>query len=401
MWYAGKVVDWMSYQSQAKRVKAGRPLHLRQGPIHVYDVNSLYPSVMMGNLYPRQLIAYLDRGSIADLATWRQHLCLIARVRLSTPHVAYPVLHEGERYWCTGEYWTDLAGPELLSALDDGHVIDVGPIASYLPGRPFDSYVGSIYGQKVAAEVAGDELQRQLCKMLLNGLAGKFAQRMPRWEWSDMPAVPPGWGPLARAVDGTPDTTKYRMIAGYVQQETSRLNGPESVPAITAYVCSYARLKMRALREAIGAFHVLYQDTDSLHLTDAGRDRVNALALVSGTTLGALRHEGSYSCGEYRGLKDYTLDGIHVVAGRSKDAKYFGHSFYTQDAVESLDSIIGRKPDGVVETETVFRRWGSYHPRGVMSPDGSVTPAILTAGSLLITGEPPEQPRNGRRKRKG
>ncbi len=384
LWFAGKIVDPLTYADRRARAPKHIPLKLRPGPVYVVDCNSCYPYVMRDNLFPRKLVAYKAAATMADLETWRGPLSLIARVRIQSPEQPYPVLLEKERWFCVGDFWTTLAGPELDAAYADGAIVDVSTIAAYLPGRLFKSFVDRFYPLKVAAGQAGQDAEYAFFKLILDALPGKFAQRNVGWEWTDDPGPGFLWGSYRKTSPGSTDSRLYRVIAGYVQQEGDKMDSLDSLPAISAFVNAYARVYMRAVRRQIGEQHILYQDTDSLHLTADGYDRLVSLGMVDRWELGKFRLETIAQVAEYRGPKDYTLDGRHVVAGRKLSAVPDGHNVYVQEQTAELDTVLGRRPDGSVLVDKVRKRLGKYHPRGRWLSDGRVMPALLKGSCLSL-----------------
>lgn len=384
VFYCGKVADEMTYAGKMSGKKKGVKLRLRCGPIYVLDVNSLYPAVMRLNLFPRKLAAYKAVGSWEDIHAWSKTLCLAARVRLNTPEQAFPCMVDKERWWAVGDFWTSLAGPELLSAYNRGLVRQVGAIAAYLPGRLFTSFVDAIYPQKVAARKAGRLAEDRFMKMILNALPGKMGQRQGGWEWSDMPSPGPKWGTFCRAVDGTPDPKLYRLISGYVQQEQDQIDALDSLPVIEAYVNSYARLFMASIRADLPAGSIFYQDTDSLHLTQDGYDWMQWHDKIDDERLGYFHLERIAQYGEYRGPKDYSLDGENIIAGKKAQPLHEGARHFIQEEVESLDTILNSKPAGVVQVDVVKKRFGRSHPRGILWADGTVTPAKIVASQIHL-----------------
>lgn len=385
LFYCGRVADELEYAAKINSKNKHAKIRLRCGPVYIVDVNSLYPAVMRLNTYPRKLVAYKPAGELADLAEWSKTLCLVARVRINTPDRSYPCMVEKHRWWAVGDFWTTLAGPELLDAYKAGLVRQIGAIAAYLPGRLFTSFVDALYPQKVAARHAGRHAEDHFIKMLLNSLPGKFSQQMGGWDWANMPGPGPMWGVFPRAVDGNADPKLYRLISGYVQVEQDKADGLDTLPAIAAYVNSYARLFMRAVRADLPAGSILYQDTDSLHLTQEGYEALRWKDKLDDERLGYFHLERIAQTAEYRGPKDYTIDGEHVISGMKDNLVKITSSHYFQEERVSLDTILSEKPGGVVQVETVKKSYGKSHPRGVLWADGSVTPAVVTASRIRLT----------------
>jgi hypothetical protein len=384
LFYCGPVVDPLQFADQVARKKKGAAVRLRSGPVYVYDLNGAYAGVMRENWYPRKLVAYKPAAEMDDLYEWRKTLCMVARVRLVTPERPFPVWTANRRWYCVGDFWTSLAGPELEDALDRGFVRQVSAIAAYLPARLFTSFVDDIYPQVLAAQNEGRKPEARFLKMLYKSLAGKFGQREGGWNWSDIPGWGQKWGTFPRAIDGNADSRLYRLIAGYVQQLDDQIDAIDSLPAIEAYVNAYGRLYMAWARDRLPSGSVLYQDTDSLHVTEEGKEAMEWKDMIHPTRLGYFHLERIAQIATYRGPKDYTLDGEHIVAGMKQGRVNTGKTFYVQEETDSLDAVLMREPDGTVKVQEVRKRFGAYHPAGMLSADGTVKPALLLGDQLHL-----------------
>lgn len=357
---------------------------VRPGPVVVVDATSFYAGVMHSNLFPRELAAYKERGELADLAEWRKYLALVAEVELDTPDEPYPYVHNGpegrQRYFAVGRFATVLCGPELARALDLGHVRGVGRIAAYLPGRLFQRYVEHFWSKRCGSEGA----ERELYKLLLVALPGKFGQRTPQWVETGEVFLHQKWGEWPRA-DVTAGTVEVcRSVAGYVQRRAEPEEGPNSFPAVEAFVNAYGRDFLRNVRAQLPAAEVLYQDTDSLHLTEIGFEHLQALGLVGDNTLGIFREVGRYDRATYWGVKAYEVDGEAVIAGLPRVRLPSGRGAWEVTTWEGADSLIGRGPDGTALSYRSLWHVTDASARGRVLKSGAVMPALVKDGKLIL-----------------
>ena len=382
--FCGKVEPFLSSAATVQAKTRRRPIPIRSGPVYVYDVNSLYPAVMRSGLFPRELAAWKETGSIDDLQSWRAHLSLIARVRVESPDCAYPIVYDRERFWANGAFWTTLCGPELLAALDAGHVKSVGRIAAYYHGRLFTDFVDFFHARRVAAIMDGKAALEKYCKLILNSLAGKWGQRSHLWEFVNESA-PAGmrYGTFP-SINDDGEITNYRVISGYVQQEQLLGEALESAPAIEAFVNAYGRAFMATVRKAVGEEHIFYQASDALHVDEIGHENLRPFVETVRAELGKFALVGKFNRGEYRGPHDYTLDEKVVVAGRKCRESATRKGGYEQLEEETLKSVILREPGGFLRTRLVRKKWGGFHPKGLWLPDGRVIPAHFQEGALRV-----------------
>lgn len=350
--------------------------------VHVLDVNSLYPFVMREEWMPAELCAWKRPGDADDFKAWSQDLLLLGRVMVESWNEPYPFLGDGQRYWACGKFWTTLCGPELARAVELGHVVKWDGLCAYLKRKCFWKFVDHFHRERLLAVAGGRRLRATQCKLLMNSLAGKFGQRSPRWEFTNFPDAPVHWGTFP-VLDVDMQRMKiYRAIAGYVQEQQVTTEGLDSMPALEAFVNAHGRAYMRMLRKAADERNVLYQSTDTLHVTDEGRERLKPWLETYQGELGKLRVEGVHQSAIYRGPHDYTLDGVHTVAGLAFDAQFDERGRYSQWQEQTLKTILTHEPGGFLRLNQVTHQLGNFHPHGVLHEDGEVTPPLVLEGLL-------------------
>lgn len=382
LFFAGRVRPLLHPDREKKGTTALDRKAIAVGPIHVYDVNSLYPHVMRSRLYPRELITWKRPGDADDFRRWRKSLLCIARVRLDTTTEPYPFYFEAHRFYAVGQFWTTLCGPELDRAVELGHVTAWDGLSCYAPSKLFVGFVDYFHQQRLLAVGVGAELRAQQAKLIMNSLAGKFGQRAPRWEFVDNQEALVRWGTWPVIDAQTKVIRIYRAIAGYTQEKQLSGEGLDSVPSLEAFVNAYGRDHMRSVRQAIGEEHLCYQSTDSLHVLDSGKEALKPFLETYPGELGKFRHEGSYETAEYRGPHDYTLDGVHHIAGVKSDAEVKYDRDVTQWESPRLASILTHEPNGFLRVREVKFTLGKFHPQGIWEKDGRVSPPCFQDGEL-------------------
>jgi hypothetical protein len=375
--WVGRVLELLGRNDGRRPGDGSSGRQCRIGPIYQLDVNSLYPSVMRGNVYPRDFVAWKEPGSIEDIVQWQQYLCLIARVYVATEHDTYPVMVGGERQWAVGRFWTTLAGPELKRALQRGHILAVGRLTAYGWAELFTQFVEWFHQRRLSAISRNDEIGQRWAKSLPCALAGKFGQWHHPYDsiryWGD---EHPRYGSWVEVFDDQ-TVREFRSISGQVQIKQSGIEALNSIPAIEAYVNSYARCRMDDLRKIAGIENLIYQDSDGLHVTQDGFDRLQSEMESMPHELGKLRLVRVIETAEYRGPHDYTANGEHCVAGLPADADVDQGGNYDRTDIPTMRMILTRQPGGFMRIKRVRLSMGRYHPRGVLHPDGRVTPVVL------------------------
>lgn len=113
---------------------------------------------------------------------------------------------------------------------------------------------------------------------------------------------------------------------------------------------------MRNYRAIAGHEHVYYQDTDSLHLTRYGFDRIMEADLLADNELGKFRLQQIAQHAFYLGQKQYRLDGQWTVAGVKSSAEWIGQQTFRQEVIAGLPSILASEPpQGVPYSRRIVR----------------------------------------------
>lgn len=260
------------------------------------DVNSLYPSVMYDSVLPFGYPMYFEGEPTID----DKYNLFIVRVEcafdLKPDHIPTLQLKNTRRFVET-EYLTSSDGDIVemtLTSVDLALLLDHYDVFSfrYICGYKFKGVTGLFkeyidYWCHIKATTKGAE--RQLAKLMLNSLYGKFATN--------------------------PNATQKKPTIDRDNIVQYTLDDPETrdpvYTAMGAFITAYARNKtIRAAQAVYDRF--IYADTDSLHLI--GYDIPDGIE-VHPSKLGAWAHEGTFTDSKYIRAKTYmeTIDGVDKV----------------------------------------------------------------------------------------
>lgn len=260
------------------------------GKTIVLDVNSLYPSVMYFNKMPYGEGVFFNgkyrNDSVYDLYVQK----IRCQFELKKDHIPTIQLKNNSAFM-PNEYISDSGGEDIvmtLTSVDLDLFLDHYNVYNieWLDGWKFKSTVGLFKDYidywikiKVESTINGNKPMRQLAKLMLNALYGKFALNpnvRSKYPYMDEEGV-----------------IKYKLGP----EET---RNPIYIPVGT-FITAWARNK--TIRSAQTVFdRFIYADTDSLHLL--GTDLPNNLE-ISDTELGAWAHEGSFDKSRYLRQKTY------------------------------------------------------------------------------------------------
>lgn len=304
------------------------------------DVNSLYPSVMYDCLLPFGYPIYFEGKPEIDDKYNLFIIRLECAFDLKPNHIPTLQLKNTRRFVET-EYLSTSDGDIVemtLTSVDLALLLDHYDVSSlrYICGYKFKGVKGLFkdyidYWGHIKETTKGAE--RQLAKLMLNSLYGKFATN-------------------PRAAKKLPMIDHDEMVAYTI--DDPELRDPVYT-AMGAFITAYARNK--TIRSAQAVYdRFIYADTDSLHLI--GYDVPEALD-VHPTKLGAWKHEGSFTDSKYIRAKTYmeTIDGVDKVtcAGMPDNVK----AAVTYDNFREGSTFDGklmprRCVGGVVLVETTF-----------------------------------------------
>ncbi len=357
-------------------------------PVVHYDVNSLYPSVMVDQVYPTALVDVIERPNRNKFRKLVEQYAAVAEVELATGIDNYPVRIKGKICYPIGKFCTTLAGPELLAALENRHIVGCKRMAIYTYAPIFKRYVLEWWAQKKVAKFKGDVAGEKFAKLMLNSLPAKFAQRTPQWvtekkvdvvrPWKTFPWKDPATGTLypARSIGWIGQVCKHRVATEH------------AFPAIYAYVTSYAREYMRQLRKMIPPSCLYYQDTDAFIVDKQCLQSGDFPMHAIGDDIGQLRLVGEYNEAIFRGPKNYTLDGRHVIAGIRKRDIEIANMKFSAERFERLSAIFCREPDATIRTHTMDIDTPGSDSEGGLRVDGFTRPIVLPemlASNILST----------------
>lgn len=341
-----------------------------------YDVNSLYPGVMYNEVLPYGMPLHF-KGKYPCNEEYPLHISHIkCKFKLKKGFVPTIQLKNNSRFIGRDtEYLSDsgvervdlyLTSVDLEIFLKHYNVSRLEYIDGYMfKGRKglFKKYIDYWIEIKIKAEKEGNKGMRQIAKLMLNSLYGKFATNTI----SDLK--------IPINVNGV-NTLKSKMdimdskIEGFYDDITLKEDRERELcyTPMACFITSYARkVTQSAIMENIDGF--CYADTDSIHILEKAKN-----IDIDSTKLGAWKHEGDWSYAKFIRAKTYVEDIIiaekgelqlvHLdvkCAGMPKSCKKavtkenFKIGFTTEGMKEEYQKLIPKRvKGGVVLTETYF-----------------------------------------------
>ena len=341
------------------------------GPFVTLDVNSMYPAVMARESVPTQLVDVLDHPDLDWLEDVLREHCVVSRCELDTPEPIYAIHLNKRICFPIGRFSTVLTTPGIQIARARGHLVSLGETAVYKKAVLFRDYVQELYRLRMDYKAKGEETWVYLCKILLNSLYGKWAQKRSLTEVEDCPES-----------EGYRREETLDLVTGKMWLEYQLMNklvtiqgeevGKHSFVAISAHITEAARILLWRLIEKAGTQNVLYCDTDSLKVRET--DVNNLHSLIHPTTLGALKIEKTSDTLDIWGLKAYSENGVRTIKGIPHSAKDLGNHVYSFTHFLKQASHMRKKQITGMISEEMTKRLNLKYQKGVVLPSGAIAP---------------------------
>lgn len=269
--------------------------HDSSKPLRCYDVNSLYPTVMLRNEFPTHFDCLTNE--------WRPDRMGFYDALVEVPEGTYipplPTVQKvgksNKLVFPTGKFWGRWSTIELNYAQTQGvKILKIGQgVLFHSGGHIFRDYIKTLYDMRLEAQRLNDPVTDILTKLLMNSLYGRFGLNRERTN-------------LVVDDGKTTGLSEYCILESdmgspvRLMEESKVLEDTFSNVAIAAWVTSHARIHMHQIYMQAPE-ELYYTDTDSLFTT---------AKLPTGKNLGELKleYEGYRAC--FVLPKTYMIDEI-------------------------------------------------------------------------------------------
>ena len=261
------------------------------------------------------------------------------RVLCSTDGLDFPYRANSGIGYRAGRFESTLAGPELYKLASHQGIEVMFDFAGYEVAPIFRKFVEDFWALRQRYQKEGDALYDSFCKLLLNSLYGKFAQKSPEWEPSPDVFACTAFEQWSNINLVTNERQIYRSIGYNVQKQVGRREKAGSFIAISSFVTSYAREYMRAVREKSGPGNTFYQGVDSLIVNKEGLDNLDRGNMLDDRAIGKLKIQCEADGCVIEGLNDYKIGEKTVRCGVKSSAIMLSDGSFLQDEMSGVPSI--------------------------------------------------------------
>lgn len=280
------------------------------------DVNSLYPSVMMGEFPDPMSVDYIENIKKDE---YKDYLGFegVSYFVLVIPKHRYPLLPfrmNGKLLFPYGllkGYYTHLEIRRAIELYGESIVIEMRDCVYYKSTKPFfKKFVETLYKMRKDYKSQGNNMEYCI-KILMNSLYGKFGMhKIEKTTFFNMDNYEDATALIVKAESEGRKVKMNSINEGYVVVKED-YDGISSIPIWAVYVTAYARIKLHRL---ILEYEPVYVDTDSI---------VTKKEVIDNKELGELKLEKMVHNGIIVKPKLYFFDGEIKAKGLPipKDAK--------------------------------------------------------------------------------
>ncbi len=350
-----------------------------KGNMTSFDVNSMYPAVMLNEKYPIKLITYRKSISVDNLKdVLKKGYLVIAECYINTDENVF-FKKNGKLIFPVGKFKTYLSTPEIIYGLNNNLIEKIGEINIYQGDVIFKQYVEYFYKKRQEAKKAKNEVLTTTYKLFLNSLYGKFGQKDIVWEKigdADIDVTE------ERHIFDV-DLLKYTLIkimGGSIFKKKEDIIGYSEATnafcAIASHVTAYARMKLWQYIKIAGKENVFYCDTDSLFVNEEGKKRLEESGLIDDYVLGYIKKEKE---GELyiNGCKDYIFNNKVKLKGVKSNSVKIDDNKYICERWKSYAQFI-KTNDLEYKVEYFLKKLKRKYDKGIKKLNGYVKPFYLS-----------------------
>lgn len=231
--------------------------------LYYYDINSLYPSVMLKKFPLPQSIKEVPKNSVLYINNYfGVSEVTVECPKMHKPFLPYRDIKKKKLLFPYGTFRGVWNNHELKKAIKLGYKIKKihKQIIYTKTFYPFKEFVEYFYNERLKYKKDKNPMQL-VSKLILNSLYGKFGQKkVKEFKIIDLNDFNGDFNELNKLV-GDNYTEKDNLI---ISTEEKEYNGKNVYPILASYVTSYARILMY---DYINNDDVIYTDTDSIFIT--------------------------------------------------------------------------------------------------------------------------------------
>lgn len=290
------------------------------------DINSMYGFIEQTAFLPYELRGYLPAATFRQLNDRLKKYAVLAEVDLETNLPVFPHKVDNKITYTPGSFRTVLTTPEIVYSLAHGWIKSLYRMAWYYQARILEEFADFFLELKDRYDKEGNKPMRQMSKLYLNSLYGKFAQH----GYED-------------SIIGECDPEEFKFIdcmsfPSHIRHTEAHYGGKIHVSKVTdlgyatfisiaSHITAFGRLALWQLIQAAGLENTYHVATDSLIVNQAGFDRLSNY--IDPHTPGKLKLENTFDQITIKDVND-TVQGFTIkIKGIPKNAVKLTENSYS------------------------------------------------------------------------
>ena len=321
-----------------------------KGKLYEWDYRLAYLTIARETYLPIRLRGVLEDPSVQNVLRLSKSRCVLSDVTITTECPTVPTKSPDGICWPVGTFHTTLWDNELRLALTNGARCEVYKAWVYMRWPALTDWANWLLGLLANDGLPPDDLMRLMLKDWARSLVGRFGSRWP--EWQKIAKLPDSKLELLPYLDKeTGETGAYLQNGHDWFERSGYIEAPDSMPAVMGYIMAEARCRLWASMQAVGFENLVYVDTDSLVVNEAGNSML--AEVFPNTKPENLISKAEYKRGLFLGPRQIQLNTELRVAGLPKSAIQKGPRSFEAVVWEGLpESIRSGHPSEV----RIYRR---------------------------------------------
>lgn len=353
--------------------------------VHEWDFSNAYATIARDHPVPVRLLGPVPEGYDWHSLLSNSSSTLLAEVEVKTALPVVPCESAGRILWPVGEFRTTLWAPEIKAVIDSGGSINVLRGWIYRTRPALKAWGEWILQQLQASDADVPAWQKAVLKHHGRALIGRMA--MTYQQWSPFGESPESCVRISKYCDlDTGEEGSMMQVGHSVWMDEGRVEWAQSMPMVTGFIQSIARVKLWNVMQALPEKVLLYVDTDSLLVTQKHLSDVDGIAR---SPIGdGLRLKRSWDGFAIYGPRQITTGNQVRVSGVPRGVSHVGRGRYNGEVWDGLATSLRGSSAGAVITRN--RSWhilGVDHRRIGEAP-GWTEPIRLSGNRETTTHSP-------------
>ena len=328
------------------RAEAWRFGRQTDGPWTEWDFQCAYATIAQERDVPTRLIGEMRNATAERVVRAAQRYGVLVECHVSTDAPTLPTFHDGRVVWPVGDFDTTVWADEVDMAVRHGATVTVSRAWLYHKEPALKAWADWTLGLIYDGYGDADPVVRTVAKHWSRALVGRFGTRFSTW--TDYGRARQSTARLSGFSDyASGRSTQLLEVGGRAWVASGVSDHPLAAPQVMSFIMSQCRIRLWHAMNIAGLSNVVYIDTDSLIVNEAGSERLQAERMPG------LRRKASYQSLDIMGTRRLVEDRQLKMAGVPSASRRLGPRTW---AAETWDTLQGSISTGSADAVRVVER---------------------------------------------